>query len=155
MLRMSKLTDYGTMVLAQLAATGGLATAGQIAAATHLGQATVSKLLKCLVHAGLVVSVRGVQGGYTLARAPEAISAAEILDALEGPVAITECSSASGGCDLTSYCRVGSAWQRINVSIRRALEQVSLTDLQVRTQPLVLSLRAARPRTALRSHKDI
>jgi FeS assembly SUF system regulator len=137
MLRMSKLTDYGTMVLAQLASSDrGLTTAGQLADATHLAQTTVSKLLKALVHAGLVLSTRGVQGGYTLARPADAISAAEILDALEGPVAITECSSSKGGCDLESFCRVGSAWQRINHSIREALESVSLADLQQRREPL-------------------
>jgi FeS assembly SUF system regulator len=137
MLRMSKLTDYGTMVLAQLAASqAGWTTAGQVADATHLGPPTVSKLLKCLVHAGLVVSSRGVQGGYALARPAAAITAAEILDALEGPVAITDCSSSSGGCDLESYCRVGTAWQRINHSIRKALEGVSLADLQTRREPL-------------------
>jgi FeS assembly SUF system regulator len=103
MLRMSKLTDYGTMVLAQLAASDpGWTTAGTVADATHLGQPTVSKLLKSLVHAGLVVSSRGVQGGYALARPAASISAAEILDALDGPVAITECSSSTGGCDLES-----------------------------------------------------
>ena len=137
MLRMSKLTDYGTMVLAQLAAKdGGLSTAGQVADATHLARPTVSKLLKSLVHAGLVVSTRGVQGGYALARPAAAISAAEIIDALEGPVAITECSSTAGGCDLESYCRVGMAWQRINLSIRRALEGVTLADLQRLREPL-------------------
>ena len=137
MLRMSKLTDYGTMVLAQLPAKDvGLSTAGAVASATHLGQPTVQKLLKSLVHAGLVVSTRGVQGGYALARAPEAISAAEIIDALEGPVAITECSSVDGGCDLESFCRVGMAWQRINSSIRKALQGVTLADLQHRSQPL-------------------
>jgi FeS assembly SUF system regulator len=137
MLRMSKLTDYGTMVLAQLAASdAGWTTAGQVACATHLGPPTVSKLLKALVHAGLVVSSRGVQGGYALARPPAAITAAEILDALEGPVAITECSSSNGGCDLESYCRVGTAWQRINTSIRKALESISLADLQMGREPL-------------------
>ena len=137
MLRMSKLTDYGTMVLAQLPAKDeGLTTAGEVASATHLGQPTVQKLLKSLVHAGLVVSTRGVQGGYALARAPEAISAAEIIDALEGPVAITECSSVDGGCDLESFCRVGLAWQKINSSIRKALQGVTLADLQQRSQPL-------------------
>jgi FeS assembly SUF system regulator len=137
MLRMSKLTDYGTMVLAQLAASDlGWTTAGQVADATHLGQPTVSKLLKALVHAGLVTSSRGVQGGYALARPADTISAAEILDALEGPVAITECSSASGLCDLESYCRVGMAWQQINQSIRKALQEVSLADLQRRKDPL-------------------
>jgi FeS assembly SUF system regulator len=137
MLRMSKLTDYGTMVLAQLAANErGLSTAGQLAEATHLAQTTVSKLLKTLLHAHLVVSTRGVQGGYALARPAAAISAAEILDAFEGPVAITECSSSNGGCDLESYCRVGTAWQRINHSIRKALEGVTLADLQDRREPL-------------------
>lgn len=137
MLRMSKLTDYGTMVLAQLAANDGrLSTAGEVAGATHLGQPTVSKLLKALVHAGLVVSTRGVQGGYALARPAGSISAAEIIDALEGPVAITECSATDGLCDLQSYCRVGHAWQRINLSIRRALQDVTLADLQGRREPL-------------------
>ena len=131
MLRMSKLTDYGTMVLAQLAASEvGWTTAGQVADATHLGQPTVSKLLKALVHARLVVSSRGVQGGYALARPATTITAAEILDALEGPVAITECSSSHGLCDLESYCRVGTS------SIRKALEGVSLADLQTRRDPL-------------------
>ena len=79
---------------------------------------------------------RLLQGGYALARPAAAISAAEILDALEGPVALTDCSSSTGACNLESYCRVGSAWQRINHSIRRALEGVSLADLQVRSEPL-------------------
>ncbi len=137
MLRMSKLTDYGTMVLAELATNDhGLSTASQVADATHLGLPTVSKLLKSLAHSGLVVSARGVQGGYALARPAAKISAAEILDALEGPVALTDCSSTIGGCNLESYCRVGSAWQRINHSIRKALEGVSLADLQVRHDPL-------------------
>jgi FeS assembly SUF system regulator len=137
MLRMSKLTDYGTLILAQLAAHGeGLSTAGQVADATRLAQPTVSKLLKSLVHAGLVTSERGPQGGYALARSAELITAAEILDALEGPVAITECSAAHGACDLESHCRVGHAWQRINRSIRQALNQVSLADLQSRAEPL-------------------
>jgi FeS assembly SUF system regulator len=136
MLRMSKLTDYGTMVLAQLAASdAGWTTAHQLADATHLTQATVSKLLKALVRAGLVVSSRGVQGGYALARPAAAISAAAILDALEGPVALTECASSGGGCGLESYCRVGTAWQRINSSIRKALESISLEDLQTRHEP--------------------
>jgi FeS assembly SUF system regulator len=137
MLRMSKLTDYGTLVLSQLAAQhGGIASAGQVADATHLGPATVSKVLKSLAHAGLVVSARGVQGGYALARPAEDISAAEIIDALEGPVAITECSSKNSCCDLEEFCRVGRAWQRINWSIRKALEDVSLADLQTGNHPL-------------------
>ncbi|MDC3266542.1 MAG: SUF system Fe-S cluster assembly regulator [Candidatus Rariloculaceae bacterium] len=136
MLKMSKLTDYGTLVLAQLSVDEGrLSSAHKVAESTHLNQPTVSKLLKALNQAGLVVSQRGSQGGYALARPPEEISAAQIIDALEGPVAITECSSGHGLCDLESVCRVGSAWQRINIKIRQALEEVSLTDLQYSSEP--------------------
>lgn len=137
MLRMSKLTDYGTLVLAQLASGDSqLSTSGAVAEATRLAPPTVSKVLKLLTHAGLVVSVRGAQGGYSLARPAETITAAEILDALEGPVALTECSSVGGCCDLESHCRVGAAWQKINHSIRKALESVTLADLQRRPEPL-------------------
>jgi len=137
MLKMSKLTDYGTLVLAQLASEAeNIRSAGQLADATHIARPTVSKLLKSLSHAGLVVSERGAHGGYALARAPDKISAAEIIDALEGPVAITECSSVDGACELEQYCRVGRAWQRINRSIRRSLQQVSLADLQLDAEPL-------------------
>jgi FeS assembly SUF system regulator len=129
---MSKLTDYGTMVLAQLATTAaGLASAGQVADATRIAQPTVRKLLKALAKAGLVVSERGAMGGYALARPAEQISAADIIDALEGPVAITECSASGGACDLEKFCRVGNAWQIINQNIRGALRQVSLADLQI------------------------
>ncbi len=137
MLRISKLTDYGTLVLAQLPASGeGLASAGQVAAATHLSHPTVSTLLKAWAHAGLVVSERGSHGGYALARPDDEISAAEIIDAIEGPVAITECSSAVSHCRLEPTCQVGSGWQGISLSIRRALTEVSLADLQTRGLPM-------------------
>ena len=137
MLRISKLTDYGTLILAQLPVSGrGLASAGQVAGRTHLTQPTVSKLLKTMTRAGLVVSTRGAQGGYALARPATDITAAQIIDALDGPVAITECSSADGNCGLESVCRVGNAWQKINIGIRKALAQVSLADLQQATDPL-------------------
>lgn len=137
MLRISKLTDYGTLILAQLPVTGGgLASAGQIASNIHLAQPTVSKLLKAMGRAGLVVSARGAQGGYALARPARDISAAQIIDALEGPLAITECSAATGNCGLEAVCCVGHAWQKINIGIREALAQVSLADLQHHGEPL-------------------
>jgi FeS assembly SUF system regulator len=145
MLRMSKLTDYGTLVLSELAVRREApSSAGLVAGRTHLALPTVSKLLKALTRSGLVVSKRGAQGGYALARAPETITAAEIIDALEGPVAITECSAKRGSCDLEAFCHVGSAWQRINLSIREALQQVTLADLKVKRRPL--------PVPDLRSH---
>ena len=130
MLRISKLTDYGTVVLAHLAANDGfVCSAADVAGATEIGLPTVSKILKSLARADLVTSTRGVNGGYELARAPETISAADVIDALEGPVSITECSSSDSHCDFEHVCNVGGAWQRINVAIRHALDEVSLLDL--------------------------
>lgn len=130
MLRISKLTDYGTVVLAELAGDpDALCSAADVAAATGINLPTVSKLLKSLARAGLVVSRRGVNGGYQLSREPREISAANVIDALEGPVSITECSATDSNCDYEQVCNVGGAWQRINVAIRRALDEVSLADL--------------------------
>ncbi len=130
MLRMSRLTDYGTVVLSHMAHHGdGLHSAADVASNTKLAAPTVAKLLKALARAGLVTSVRGPQGGYTLARRPADISAADIIDALEGPVALTECSASEHSCELESICRVGGAWQQINLSIRDGLRDVSLLQL--------------------------
>ena len=130
MLRIGKLTDYATVILATLAAdrTRQL-NAGTLAERTHIAAPTVSKLLKQLHRAGLVNSTRGTHGGYQLARNPENISAAAILDALEGPFALTECSAGSGQCGIEHTCSVGRAWQRLNVAIRRSLNEVSLAQL--------------------------
>jgi FeS assembly SUF system regulator len=137
MLRISKLTDYGTVVLAELAASGSaLSSASDVARATGLAPPTVQKLLKLLSRAGLVSSTRGARGGYRLARPPADITAAEVIDALEGPVSITECSADDKSCDYESTCNVGGAWQRINVAIRRALDDVSLDDLLKNTRPV-------------------
>jgi FeS assembly SUF system regulator len=128
MLRISRLTDYATVILASLAG-GSLASATEIAERTHIGLPTVSKLLKELQHAGLVLSVRGAHGGYQLARPAASINAAQIIDAVEGPVALTECAGGAGHCGIESTCLVGHGWQRISRAIRRALVDVSLEEL--------------------------
>jgi FeS assembly SUF system regulator len=129
-LRLSKLTDYGTVLLAHLAANGGsVCSAADVATATGVAVPTVSKLLKLLGRNGLVTSTRGANGGYRLAHDPSDISAADIIDALEGPVSITECSASDSQCEHEGVCSVGVAWQRVNVAIRRALDDVSLNDL--------------------------
>jgi FeS assembly SUF system regulator len=130
MLRMSRLTDYGTLVLSSMArGPESLHSAADVASRVRLAPPTVSKILKLLARAGLVTSVRGVQGGYVLARPPGQITAADIIDALEGPVALTECSIEHNQCELESVCNVGGAWQRVNVSIRRALQDITLDQL--------------------------
>jgi FeS assembly SUF system regulator len=136
-LRISRLTDYGTLVLAHLSREGDRPTsAADVANATGIALPTTSKLLKILAKSRLVSSTRGVQGGYCLARPADEISAADIIDALEGPVHITECSADDSQCDFETVCNVGGAWQRINVAIRRALGDISLNDLQRSRAPV-------------------
>ena len=130
MLRISRMTDYGTLLLVYLAShSDRLCTAAEIAGKTHVTLPTAQKLLKILAKADLINSVRGPEGGYTLARPAEHISAAEVLDVLEGPLAITECSTSDSRCELESMCQVGDAWQHINLAIRSTLDDISLADL--------------------------
>ena len=143
MLRISKLTDYGTVLLAHLAANQAtVCSAADVAQATGIGLPTVSKLFKSLARAGLVTSTRGANGGYRLSRGPQHISAADVIDALEGPVSITECSASDGDCEHEGVCSVGGAWQRVNVAIHRALQDVTLNDL-IRTNSPVPTFRFA------------
>jgi FeS assembly SUF system regulator len=130
MLRIGKLTDYATVILATLAGDRAhLLNAGTLADRTHIAAPTVSKLLKQLQRAGLVTSMRGTHGGYQLARAPESISAASILDALEGPIALTDCSAGAGQCCLEHSCQVSRTWQRLSAAIRKSLSEISLAQL--------------------------
>ncbi len=130
MLRMNKLADYGAVVMVFLAQRAGeLASARDIAAETHLGLPTVSKVLKRLLAAGLLVSVRGSQGGYRLKHAASDISAAEILYALDEPRGLTECSATPNACALHKVCHVQDNWRLISQSIEAALESVSLEAL--------------------------
>lgn len=137
MLRISRLTDYGTVLLAHLAANqASVCSAAGVSEATGIALPTVSKLLKSLARAELVTSTRGANGGYRLARSASDISAADIIDALEGPVSITECSAGISQCEHEDICSVGGAWQRINIAIGRALGDVTLSDLLRANSPV-------------------
>jgi FeS assembly SUF system regulator len=131
MLRISKLTDYGIVLLARFAAeeSGATRTAREMAEATALPLPVASKMLKALAGAGLLQSQRGSKGGYALARRPERVSVASIIEALEGPIALMECSAGPGHCDQESGCPVSAPWQRINRAIQETLERVTLRDL--------------------------
>jgi|SRR5690606_11456631 len=137
MLRISKLTDYGTLVMTHMAAEPERQySANELAATLGLGAPTVSKVLKSLARHGLVTSVRGPRGGYGLTRAPESISIADIVDALEDhPFGLTECSATSGLCHHEDGCTVRTNWQRINDIVRNALEGVRLVDMLRRPAP--------------------
>ncbi len=130
MMRITRLTDYATVILGVLAAEPErMHTAAALAARTRIRAPTASKLLKQLHHANLVTSSRGLHGGYQLSRPAQQISAAAILDALEGPVALTDCAAGHGQCGIEATCHVGRGWQRLNRAIRRALADVSLAQL--------------------------
>jgi FeS assembly SUF system regulator len=130
MLRVGKLTDYGTAVMTSLAQQPQrLQSAAEIAADLGLALPTVSKILKALVQHGLLISHRGAKGGYSLAAAPETITVAQIIAAIEGPIALTECSDTAKLCGQESLCSVRGNWQRINKAVLTALQQVSLADL--------------------------
>ncbi|HEX7046363.1 MAG TPA: SUF system Fe-S cluster assembly regulator [Gammaproteobacteria bacterium] len=130
MLRLSKMTDYGTVVLAHMARNPqAVHAAADVAQATHVKLPTVSKLLKLMTKGGLLASQRGSHGGYVFARLPAEISAADIIDAIEGGMGITECSGNHSQCDIEAHCHVGTAWQRIDLAIRDALKSVSLEQL--------------------------
>jgi FeS assembly SUF system regulator len=123
--------DYGVVILSQMAyRSDALATAPELAQATGLPAPTVSKILKTLAHSDLVTSHRGMRGGYTLSRPPVAISVAAIIEALEGPVALTACVEASDAqCNVASLCPIRGGWEKVNDAIRQALEAVSLAEL--------------------------
>lgn len=130
MVRISRLTDYATVILAALAGEPErVLNAHHLADATRIALPTVSKLLKQLQRAGLVTSTRGQHGGYRLSRPAAQISAAAILDALEGPVALTDCAAGTGQCEIEESCRVARVWQRLNAAIRRSLAEVTLAQL--------------------------
>lgn len=130
MLRMSKMADYGTVVMTAMARTPGrVHSAGDLAALVHLPAPTVSKILKMLARHELLESVRGAKGGYTLARPPAAITVAQVIDAMEGPIAVTECSSATSACEQEGSCSVRANWRTINRAIWRALNEVSLAEM--------------------------
>lgn len=130
MLRVTKLTDYATVVLTVMAASGtAVLSATEIAERAGLEPPTVSKVLKPLAQAGLVEGFRGAHGGYRLARPAASIRLIEILEAMEGKLAVTECSVHEGHCGIESSCGARSTWRRINDVIVQALEGVTLQEL--------------------------
>ena len=131
MFRLNRLTDYGVVVMTQMAqGRPEVVTATQLAASLGLPTPTVAKLLTALTRGGLVISQRGASGGYRLSRAPAEISVAAIIQALEGPIALTACVHGSDEqCEVEALCPMSGNWNRVNEAIRGALEGVSLADM--------------------------
>ena len=130
MLRVTRLTDYATLLLTALAATpDAVHSATALAERTRLELTTVSKVLKLLAQRELVIGFRGVNGGYRLARAPEDVSLFEIVESIEGPIELTECSSDHSRCEYQPWCGVSPHWRQINDIVADALRNVSLRQM--------------------------
>jgi len=148
MVKLGKLTDYGLVLMTCIArseATASQRTARDLASESRLPLSTVSKLLKELLQSGLLLSHRGMKGGYFLAKQPHQISVIDIIAAIEGPMALTECSTdISGLCNLELSCPIKSNQRVINQAVRGVLEKITLADL---VQPLhLINIKDARGR---------
>ncbi len=135
MIRLSRLADYSVVLMTYLASHAERPqSALDLTFASGLPGPTVGKLLNMLARAGLLTSFRGVGGGYALTRTPGDISVAEIIHAVDGPIALTECiHDSSGECDLEASCPARGSWQVINDVVRKALSSVSLADVIIDT----------------------
>ena len=132
MLRLGKMTDYATVILSFMAKSQEqIHAALEISTATGIAQPAVSKILKLLVKAGVLSSIRGAKGGYALMQAPEDITVAAVIIALEGPISLTECSTSDHGCEQVSDCQIGNNWRLVNRTVQQALESVTLADMMV------------------------
>ncbi len=156
MLRLSKLTDYAVVVLIRLAEgerapmDRGTAVCVQtspgLAAATGVPEPTVAKVLKALATAGLVASTRGARGGYRLLRPLDQVSVADVIGAVDGPIALTACVDGSTlGCEVSSVCAVKGRWDLVNDAIQQSLSGITLADMRAASVPPAFRIPADAP----------
>ena len=129
MLRISKLTDYAILMMVEMTREGGMLSAHALAERVHVETPTASKVLKLLAGNGLLESYRGANGGYRVKREASDISVAEVIAAIEGPIAMTECSVEEGLCSQEDQCELRGNWQRISLAVAQALREVSLAEM--------------------------
>ncbi|MEM9532450.1 MAG: SUF system Fe-S cluster assembly regulator [Pseudomonadota bacterium] len=132
MLRISKLTDYAIVVCAAMARDPErIVSAADLAQETRLEPPTVAKVLKTLARTKVVMSYRGAAGGYRLRENPDQVTVATLVQAMEGPIGMTQCSVHEGLCATESFCSLRGHWQRISAAVERALSEVTLTELSL------------------------
>ena len=140
MLRIGKLTDYAMLIMSFMAKDPhSLLSATALADALHLTPPTVSKILKMLAEGGLVTSTRGADGGYLLAKPAAAITVADVIAAMEGDLALTECCESIGMCMIDSMCALRENWRKINSMIHAMLSKVTILDMMGRDFSQVLN----------------
>lgn len=143
MLRVTRLTDYATLILATLARQPArVLAAAELAEQARLELPTVAKVMKPLAKAGLVESFRGASGGYRLARPATEIALIEVVEAIEGKLGMTECSGDHSSCELESHCDIAGQWRFVNDIIAGALRSVSLAEM-VQQHPKRIPLQLA------------
>lgn len=131
MIRLTNLADYAVVVMTAAAREpDARLSAARVSESTSIPLPTVAKLMGTLARGGLLVASRGVAGGFTLARAPATISVAAIVEAVDGPIALTACvSGEADDCAIEGRCGVRGHWGPINRAVRAALDAVTLADL--------------------------
>lgn len=146
MFKVNKLTDYATVVLITIARSHVVRSTQHISENTGIPLPTVAKLMKSLNKAGLVKSQRGASGGYSLGRVPAEITLADVIQAVEGPIALTACADTSDEhCSIEAVCPVQGRWNRVNSAVRAALTQVTLADMVADMNAFGLAPRAPAP----------
>jgi FeS assembly SUF system regulator len=146
MLRLSKLTDYAVVVLVRLSHADTVQTSPGIAAAIGIPEPTVAKVLKTLAAGGLVASQRGARGGYRLLRSLTQIPIADVIVAIDGPIALAACvDGTSGTCESEALCPMRGRWDPVNEAIQQALANITLADMQEASIPRAFRLPAAHP----------
>lgn len=132
MIKLSRLTDYAVVILAEMAKEkGALVSAASLSERTNLPEPTVAKVLKLLTKANLVVSTRGVNGGYVLEREKQDVKVTDIIEAMEGPIALTACCVTEGheSCEREDRCALNGRWNPVNKVMKTALSNVTLADM--------------------------
>ncbi len=136
MIRLTNLADYAVVLISQLARRDTRISAADLATETGLPVPTVSKVLGALTRAGLAQSHRGLKGGFSLAQAACDITIVDVIEAVDGPIALVHCiENAPGDCELESICSMRTQWQIINAAVKDGLSRVTIADITNATPP--------------------
>ena len=143
MLKLSKKVDYGLILLSNLSAQPDAASAREMAHRYHLPQSMVANILKSLAAAGVLRSTRGAQGGYELARPAEAVTLADIVEALEGRFNLVDCVAEDVGCKFTSVCPTHDPIQEVHRRFQAFMSSLTLAELTGRpSRPISLGMKS-------------
>ena len=135
-MKINKLTDYSIVILTNMVIKdeNAMHTAKELSEFSGIPLPTVTRILKMLSNEGILESQRGAQGGYTLTKSSTDISVAEVIEAMEGPIALTECVSDGCGCAFEPSCAVGKPWQKINKAVNNVLQNINLSEMSIKDE---------------------